>query len=79
MIQTHEAQTLFEEAEIDWAATDKAKTKTLLRKLGGTNDSRWWGNRTRRDYWFSKSELQDLVERNPLSSTPIDRKKREER
>ena len=79
MIQTHEAQTLFDQAEIDWAATDKAKTKTLLRKLGGTNDSHWWGNRTRRGYWFSKSELQDLVERNPLSSTPIDRKKREER
>ena len=79
LIQTHEAKALFAEAEIDWAANEPAKAKSLLRKLGGRNASRWWKGKTRRGYVFSKPELQDLVERNPLSATRAGEKNREDR
>ena len=79
LIQTHEAKTLFAEAEIDWAATESAKTKSLLRKLGGVNDSLWWKGKTARGYVFSRPELQDLVERNPISAKRTPGEKREDR
>jgi hypothetical protein len=79
LIQTHEAKTLFAEAEIDWAATELAKTKSLLRKLGGVNASLWWKGKTVRGYVFSKPELQDLVERNPVSAKRTAGEKREDR
>jgi hypothetical protein len=54
LIQTQEAKTLFAEAEVEWAATESAKTKSLLRKLGGSNESLWWKKKTQRGYVFSK-------------------------
>jgi len=76
LIKTKQAQRLFEAAEIDWAAQDSARAKSLLRKLGGINDVAWLDGSTQRGYVFNKTELQDLVERNPLSATCIPSKKR---
>lgn len=68
VIKTAEAKELFARAEIEWAAADSAKTKSLLRKLDGRNDVAWWKGRAERGYVFYKSGLQDLVERNPVSA-----------
>jgi hypothetical protein len=57
---------VFRGAEIGWAETDSAKAKSLLRKLGGLNQSAWWYGATKRGYVFHRAELQDLVERHPL-------------
>jgi len=68
LVKTGEAKQLFEEAEIEWAGADTAKAKSLLRKLGGRNDVVWWKQKAQRGYVFVRTELQDLVERNPISA-----------
>ena len=77
LLKTADAKRLFEEAEIDWAAVDSAKAKSLLRKVGGINEVLWWKGKTERGYVFCRTELQDLVERNPISAkrTPGENRK----
>jgi hypothetical protein len=71
LIQTSDAINLFRSGEIDWA-TDSAGAKSLLRKLGGINSPTWWGDesarKTTRGYVFRRSELQDIVERHPITN-----------
>jgi hypothetical protein len=67
VIKTDEAIRIFKSAEIDWAA-DSAKAKSLLRKLGGQNKSVWWREETIRGYVFYQIDLQDVVDRHPIST-----------
>jgi hypothetical protein len=65
VIRTDEAIGVFRSVEIDWA-TESAKAKSLLRKLGGQNRSEWWLGKPTRGFVFSEAELRDLVERHPI-------------
>lgn len=65
LIKTQEAVLLFKANEIGWAS-DSARTQTLLRKLGGRNQTDWWKGELTRGYVFQQAELQDLVERHPI-------------
>jgi hypothetical protein len=76
LVSTAQAKELFADAEIEWAALDSAKAKSLLRKIGGRNEATWWQGKTQRGYVFFQTELQDLVERNPISAKRIRGEKR---
>lgn len=65
VIDTDEATAVFRSAGIHWA-TDSAAAKSLLRKIGGVNQSAWWYGKTKRGYVFHREELKDLVERHPI-------------
>lgn len=70
LIETAEACRLFTSAGIDWVK-DAAKTKSLLRKLGGANEPAWWQGTSQRGYVFWHKELLDVVERHPVPSPPL--------
>jgi hypothetical protein len=63
VIRTEEAVALFKSVEID---IDLARTKPLLRSLGGRNGAAWRDGKTIRGYVFDLPDLQDLVDRHPL-------------
>jgi hypothetical protein len=67
VIQTNQAIEVLRAAEIEWAV-EPAKAKVLLRKLGAVNQPIWWNGKTQRGYVFDRAELQDLVDRNPISA-----------
>jgi hypothetical protein len=66
-VRTDEAMEVFKNAEIAWV-TESAKAHSLLRKLGGVNKTVWRNGKAVRAYEFDKTELQDLVERNPIEA-----------
>jgi Domain of unknown function (DUF3854) len=70
LIETAEAFRLFTNEGIDWVK-DTAKTKSLLRKLGGENGPVWWKGTSQRGYVFWSKELLDVVERHPVPSPQL--------
>lgn len=69
LMQVPEAIQLFKSAQIGWA-TEPARAKSLLRKLGGENKPDWWMGKTTRGYVYYEADLTDLVERYPIAGVP---------